>query len=127
MAQSSELIIRTRRKVSITEAGLARAEDLAAEGNDQRTIAKELGLPWSTFRDLRDRDEALQEALERGLGALGSELTHHLLAAEDAHVPLVALLEIELELFQRDRLAVDASQHESLGRSGGRGGDESRE
>lgn len=67
--------------MSLTDAGLARAETLASEGNDQRTIAKELGLAWSTFRDLRDRDEAVQEALARGQGTLADELTHHLLKA----------------------------------------------
>lgn len=68
-------------KVLLTALGLQRVELLASEGNDQRTIAKELGLAWSTFRDLRDRDEAVQEALARGHGALADELTHHLLKA----------------------------------------------
>lgn len=80
-----ELVERASRagkpKVSLTSAGLQRLEELASGGNDQRTIAKELGLAWSTFRDLRDRDEAVQEALARGLGSLADELTHHLLKA----------------------------------------------
>jgi len=79
------LVERTRRagkaKVSLTNAGLQRVEMLASEGNDQRTIAKELGIAWTTFRDLRDRDEAVQEALARGHGGLADELTHHLLTA----------------------------------------------
>lgn len=68
-------------KAALTAAGFARTEMLASEGNDQRTIAKELGVAWSTFRDLRDRDEAVQEALARGHATLADELTHHLLKA----------------------------------------------
>lgn len=82
------LVERTRRagkaKVSLTDAGLQRIELLASEGNDQRTIAKELGIAWTTFRDLRDRDEAVQEALARGHGGLADELTNHLLKAARA-------------------------------------------
>ena len=81
----TQLVTRTPRngkaKVALSEAGLARLEELAGAGNDQRTIAKELGVAWSTFRDLRDRDEAVQEALARGQGTLADELTHHLLKA----------------------------------------------
>jgi len=81
----TDLVTRTPRngkaKTSLTDEGLARLEELAGAGNDQRTIAKELGIAWSTFRDLRDRDEAVQEALARGQGTLADELTHHLLKA----------------------------------------------
>lgn len=80
-----DLVNRTPRngkaKISLTDDGLVRLEELAGAGNDQRTIAKELGLAWSSFRDLRDRDEAVQEALARGQGTLADELTHHLLKA----------------------------------------------
>ncbi len=68
-------------RAGLTDKGLRRVELLASEGNDQRTIAKELGLAWATFRDLRDRDAAIQDALSRGHGALSDELTHHLLKA----------------------------------------------
>lgn len=68
-------------KASLTAEGLQRVELLASEGNDQRSIAKELGLAWTTFRDLRDRDECVQEALARGHAGLADELTHHLLTA----------------------------------------------
>jgi len=81
----TDLVKRTPRngkaKTSLTDGGLERLEALAGAGNDQRTIAKELGIAWSTFRDLRDRDEAVQEALARGQGTLADELTHHLLKA----------------------------------------------
>lgn len=82
---TKELVTRTPRngkaKIGLTDAGLARLEALAGAGNDQRTIAKEVGVAWSTFRALRDRDEAVQEALARGHGTLADELTHHLLKA----------------------------------------------
>jgi hypothetical protein len=68
-------------KASLTDAGLLCVERLAGEGNDQRTIAKALGLSHATYRDLMDRDEAAREALARGHGALADELTHHLLKA----------------------------------------------
>lgn len=81
----TDLVTRTPRngkaKIGLTDEGLERLEALAGAGNDQRTIAKELGLAWSTFRDLRDRDDAVQEALARGQGTLADELTHHLLKA----------------------------------------------
>lgn len=81
----TDLVKRTPRngkaKTSLTDEGLERLEALAGAGNDQRTIAKELGIAWSTFRNLRDRDEAVQEALARGQGTLADELTHHLLKA----------------------------------------------
>lgn len=82
---TAELVTHTPRngkaKIGLSDEGLARLEELAGAGNDQRTIAKQLGLAWSTFRDLRDRDEAVQEALARGQGTLADELTHHLLKA----------------------------------------------
>lgn len=83
---TDELVIRTpsRRglpKASLTDAGLALVERLAGEGNDQRTIAKALGLSHTAYRDLVERDEAAREALARGHGALADELTHHLLKA----------------------------------------------
>jgi hypothetical protein len=76
---TDELVIRTpsRRglpKASLTDAGLALVERLAGEGNDQRTIAKALGLSHTAYRDLVERDEAAREAL-------ADELTHHLLKA----------------------------------------------
>lgn len=68
-------------KVSLTDTGLELVAELAGEGNDPRTIAKGLGIPYTTFLGLRDRDEAVQEALARGHGTLADELTHHLLKA----------------------------------------------
>jgi hypothetical protein len=84
---TDELVTRTpsRRggphRVAITDAGLEVMERLAAEGNDQRSIAKALGLSQTAYRDLIERDEAAREALARGHGALSDELTHHLLTA----------------------------------------------
>lgn len=89
----SEQVLVERKRTSgrvryvLTEAGLECVERLASLGNHQRTIAKALGMPWSTFRDMRDREVPVQEALARGLGSLSDELTHHLLtAARNGHV-----------------------------------------
>lgn len=68
------------KRVAITAAGLAVIEAMAAEGNDNRTIAKRLGINKSTLEDIRDRDPAVAEAWERGHAALADELTHILLS-----------------------------------------------
>ncbi len=64
---------------TVTPAGLAAIEAMSAEGQDQRTIAKRLGIDHKTLRDIRDRDPAVALAWERGHGDLASELTHILL------------------------------------------------
>ncbi len=51
-----------RAKVTVTPAGLALIEAMAAEGNDQRTIAKALGIGRTTLTDIRDRDPEVTEA-----------------------------------------------------------------
>ncbi len=66
-------------KSNITPAGLKVIEAMAAEGQDQRTIAKRLGVDRKTLTDLRERDPAVALAWERGHGELASELTHMLL------------------------------------------------
>lgn len=66
---------------SVTPDGLRVLEALASQGNDQRTMAKALGISGAVLRHLRDGDEQVREAWDRGLGALASELTHHLLRA----------------------------------------------
>jgi hypothetical protein len=60
---------------------------MAAEGQDQRTIAKRLGIDRKTLTDIRDRDPAVADAWERGHGELASELTHILLQhARDGNI-----------------------------------------
>lgn len=66
-------------KVTVTPAGLEVIEAMAAEGQDQRTIGKRLGVDAKTLRGIRDRDPAVAEAWERGHAALADELTHLLL------------------------------------------------
>ena len=65
--------------VTVIPAGLKVIEAMAAEGQDQRTIAKRLGVDQKTLRDIRDRDPAMAEAWDRGHAALADELTHLLL------------------------------------------------
>ena len=65
--------------VTVTPAGLKVIEAMAAGGQDQRSIAKRLGVDQKTLRDIRDRDPAMAEAWDRGHGELASELTHILL------------------------------------------------
>jgi hypothetical protein len=67
--------------VTITQAGLTVIEDMAAEGQDQRTIAKRLGIDRKTLDVIRKARPEVDEAFDRGLAALGDELTHHLLNA----------------------------------------------
>ncbi len=70
----------THAKVTVTPAGLALIEAMAAEGNDQRTIAKALGIGRTTLTNIRDRDPEVTEAWESGHAALADELTHLLLS-----------------------------------------------
>lgn len=84
---SSETALTTRAgrgktaPVTITPAGLAVIEAMAAEGQDQRTIAKRLGIDRKTMDVIRKARPEVDDAFERGLAALGDELTHHLLNA----------------------------------------------
>lgn len=84
MSNDTALITRAGRgktaPITVTPAGLAAIEALAASGNDQRSIAKALGMDRKTMTDMRRRVPEVDEAFERGLAALGDELTHLLLA-----------------------------------------------
>ena len=85
MSSTKVLISRAGRgktaPVTITQDGLEVIEAMAAEGQDQRTIAKRLGINHQTFNNLRKTRPEVELALERGHAALGDELTHHLLNA----------------------------------------------
>lgn len=85
MSSTKALITRAGRgktaPVTITPAGLAVIEDLAAQGQDQRTISKRLGIDRKTLDVIRKARPEVDEAFDRGLAALGDELTHHLLTA----------------------------------------------
>ncbi|MFC3100667.1 hypothetical protein [Altererythrobacter lauratis] len=85
MSSKNALTTRTGRgktaPVTITQDGLEVIEAMAAEGQDQRTIAKRLGIDRKTLDVIRKARPEVDEAFERGLAALGDELTHHLLNA----------------------------------------------
>jgi predicted DNA-binding protein (UPF0251 family) len=85
MSSETALTIRAGRgktaPVTITPAGLAVIEAMAAEGQDQRTIAKRLGIDRKTMDVIRKARPEVDDAFERGHAALGDELTHHLLNA----------------------------------------------
>lgn len=69
----------TSSKVTLTAAGRLLLEAMAAEGNDQATIARALGISPPTLIACRDRDEEVQEAWTMGKATLADELTHILL------------------------------------------------
>lgn len=65
--------------VTIAPHGLALIERLAREGQDQRSIAKALGISAKTLLEARKRQPEAEEALDRGHAGLADELTHLLL------------------------------------------------
>jgi hypothetical protein len=54
-------------------------ERLGREGQDQRSLAKALGISAKTLLEARKRQPEVEEALERGHAGLADELTHLLL------------------------------------------------
>jgi len=66
---------------TVTPAGLKVIEAMAAEGQDQATIARKLGLHRKTLMDIVKRDPNVEEAMTGGKALLADELTHHLLTA----------------------------------------------
>ncbi|MEO1237748.1 MAG: hypothetical protein AAFX76_13250 [Planctomycetota bacterium] len=77
------LILRNggRGKVTITDAGIAAIEKLAANGQSNVTIARSLGIHPETLNKLRDDedDDRVLLALDTGRGRLADELTDILL------------------------------------------------
>lgn len=75
------LVIRTADGLTVTDAGLAQVERLAANGVSDASIAGVLGINRKTFalwlKD--DGDERVLEAYYRGKGALATELVGKLL------------------------------------------------
>lgn len=79
---ATEFVVRnegghTRR---VGRGGIALVERLAREGATDTTISRALRVARSTFRDLRQRQPEVEEALARGRAVLEDELTHILLA-----------------------------------------------
>jgi hypothetical protein len=65
---------------TVTPEGLKVLTAMAAEGQDQRTMAKRFGLSQKTLQSIAKRDPEVEEALAVGKAALADELTHLLLA-----------------------------------------------
>lgn len=66
---------------TVTPAGLRVIEAMAAEGQDQASIAAKLGLHRKTLMDIVKRCPDVEEAMTAGKALLADELTHHLLTA----------------------------------------------
>lgn len=66
--------------VTILPRGLALLERLGREGQDQRSLAKALGISAKTLLEARKRQPEVEEALDRGHAGLSDELTHLLLS-----------------------------------------------
>lgn len=81
MAKRPALISRSKNTVTITPAGRALIIGMASEGNDQRTIAKTLGIGQSTLTRCRERDPAVEDSWADGHAQLADEITHLLLQA----------------------------------------------
>lgn len=94
--------------ITVTPAGLAVIEEMAALGNDQRTIAKRLGMDRKTMTDMRRRIPEVDDAFERGLAALGDELTHLLLVQARKGNVVAAIYLTKARLGWREGDAPDA-------------------
>lgn len=81
MAKSKALIVRSKGKTAILPEGRALIESMAAEGNDQRTICKALGISRRTLVRCRERDEKVEDAWADGHAQLSDTITHLLLQA----------------------------------------------
>jgi len=83
LAKDRALIVREGDRrlgtVTVKPHGLALIERMASVGQDQRTIAKALGISAKTLLEARGRQPEVADALERGHARLADELTHILL------------------------------------------------
>ena len=68
-------------QITVATEGLDVIERMAAEGQDFRSIAKQLGCSGKSLQECRKRQPEVADAFERGHAALADELTHHLLHA----------------------------------------------
>lgn len=81
MAKSKALIVRSKGAVTVTSDGRALIEAMASEGQDQRTIARALGIGKTTLTRCRERDEQVEAAWADGHAQLADTITHLLLQA----------------------------------------------
>ena len=120
MPRANQLTIRRTtphggpKRAEVTPAGLAVIEAMATEGNDQRTIARALGIDKKTLTDLRDRDPAVAEAWERGHAALADELTHILLTHARNGNLVAAIFLTKARLGWRDQGPADGGPSQAV-------------
>lgn len=72
-------IFARRNPLYLSKHGLTFVEQLAADGNSMATISKALGIDRSTLYEIRKRQSAVDEAIERGYGEMEDELVHILM------------------------------------------------
>jgi hypothetical protein len=68
-------------RATLTPEGYRALSAMAAEGQDQWSMAAALGMNRSTLQNLIKRDPEVEAALNVGKALLADELTHHLLRA----------------------------------------------
>ncbi len=78
-------------RYDLKAAGYELVERLSTNGRDLASIAKALGIDRDTFRVIRKRDAAAQEAVERGRAALGDELHDILLEHARGGITVAAI------------------------------------
>lgn len=79
---AEQLVIRNEggHTARISEDGLAAVETMAANGMSLTSIAKALGMHRNTLTDIRKRDPAVGEAIERGYSYMEDELVDILMS-----------------------------------------------
>lgn len=100
------LISRSRKKgcaISVLPPGLKIIKAMAAEGQDQVTISKTLGINVTSFRKLRDEVEAVGTAFDEGHAELADELTHIMLTHARKGNLTAAIFLAKSRLFWSDR------------------------
>ena len=75
------LVSQSKNTITITPKGRSLITAMAEEGQDQRTLAKALGISQRTLVRCKERDEAVEDAWADGHALLADEITHLLLQA----------------------------------------------
>jgi DNA-binding CsgD family transcriptional regulator len=68
-------------RATLTDEGYKALAAMAAEGQDQASVANAFGMNRSTLQALIKRDQRAEDAMNVGKALLADELTHHLLNA----------------------------------------------
>jgi hypothetical protein len=104
------LTVRTRGKgnpIAVTAPGRDLIERLAANGASIETIAAALGISGSTLNEAAKRDPAVQEALDKGHGALETELVGLLMKAAREGDKIAAIFLLKGKRHWRDSTPVE--------------------